>query len=58
MSEYLNPGSLEAIDKGCKCPILDNNYGKGSGMGSDEALLFWTNWNCPLHGGDKPYDID
>ena len=23
------PGSKEAINKGCKCPVMDNSYGKG-----------------------------
>jgi hypothetical protein len=41
----LIPGSPEAYDKGCKCPILDNqdmpNYKK------------WVNADCPLHGKAK-----
>lgn len=24
-----NPGSKEAIEMGCKCPVLDNAHGKG-----------------------------
>jgi len=44
MSKILNPGSKEAQDEGCTCPVLDNNYGKGIN-GS-----FWMNGDCPLHG--------
>lgn len=39
-----NPGSKEAQDKGCTCPVLDNNHGNGVN-GS-----FWMNGDCPLHG--------
>ncbi len=39
-----NPGSKEAQDQGCTCPVLDNNHGKGVGG------LFWMNSDCPLHG--------
>jgi hypothetical protein len=40
-----NPGSPEAYEQGCLCPILDNHYGKGRGKNQ-----FWINANCPLHG--------
>ena len=39
----LIPGSPEAYDKGCKCPILDNQD-----MPNDN--LKWVNGDCPLHG--------
>ena len=39
-----NPGSMLAIEKGCTCPVLDNNYGKGV------SGLFWMDEKCPLHG--------
>ena len=42
-----NPGSDEALDMGCECPILDNFHGAGvSGM-------FWVNEDCPLHGKEN-----
>lgn len=48
-----NPGSPEAVTKGCKCPILDNANGKGY-MGSyadkDGGPVFVMMQNCPLHG--------
>ena len=40
-----NPGSQEAIKRGCKCPRMDNNYGKGVSNGN-----FWIIETCPLHG--------
>lgn len=46
VKKTLNPGSKEAVDKGCLCPILDNHHGKGLGNG-----MFWRNQKCPLHGG-------
>ena len=42
-----NPGSPEAIEIGCTCPILDNEHGRGSYWG---AHLFWINKSCPIHG--------
>lgn len=42
----LNPGSEEALDHGCTCPILDNNHGYCPPFGEDG---WWINENCPLH---------
>lgn len=42
---YLVPGSDEAYEQGCKCPILDNqNMPEGKK---------WVNADCPLHGNVK-----
>jgi len=38
-----NPGSEEAGKLGCLCPILDNEYGRGSGG------EFVIRLDCPLH---------
>ena len=46
------PGSPEAIKAGCKCPILDNCYGKGAFM-EDGVPQFWIIENCPLHTESK-----
>ena len=43
------PGSDEALTAGCKCPVLDNGHGTGSGWGPGK---FWVNGDCPLHGGE------
>ena len=42
-----NAGSDEAIDLGCTCPIMDNEYGKGY-IGMEDVFVF--NTQCPLHG--------
>ncbi len=39
-----NPGSEEAVKAGCRCPVIDNHYGKGTPYG------FWMSEDCPLHG--------
>lgn len=44
-----NPGSLEAIEAGCRCPVLSNRYGRGNGSKGGKPL-FWFNAACPLHG--------
>lgn len=43
------PGGDSAIDKGCTCPVLDNNHGRGLGNGH-----FWMDANCPIHGANSP----
>ena len=43
-----NPGSDKAVKKGCTCPVMDNNRGKG--LGCDN---FWIDGGCPLHGVEK-----
>lgn len=43
--EKPSPGSPEAIERGCTCPVLDNNHGRGRGDGQ-----FWVRQDCPLHG--------
>ena len=40
------PGSREALEQGCKCPVMDNEYGKGY-MGIDGLYVYTL--SCPLH---------
>ena len=43
------PGSPDAVQRGCTCPVLDNHH--GAGMGSDgERYGWWQDSACPLHG--------
>jgi hypothetical protein len=47
-----NPGSSEAVEQGCSCPVMDNRRGKGipaSGNG-ESWTAFWINAECPMHG--------
>lgn len=41
-----NPGSREAGDAGCTCPVLDNGHGKGIFCIPGR---FWITGDCPLH---------
>ena len=43
-----NPGSDEARDRGCTCPVLDNNHGRVPPVEPDG---WWMNMNCPVHMG-------
>ena len=51
-----NPGSDEALALGCKCPVIDNEYGKGvpwprtDGLDPNGHPSFWISQDCPLHG--------
>jgi hypothetical protein len=45
------PGSDEAVASGCRCAVLDNGHGKGSGYtDAGGAPLYWISADCPLHG--------
>ena len=50
--KYKNtPGSKQALNDGCICPVMDNHNGEGSGyFDCDGYPVFWFNYNCPLHG--------
>lgn len=41
-----NPGSKEAIELGCKCPVLDNAHGKG--YMCIEGIFVYSG-ECQLH---------
>ena len=49
-----NPGSDEAVRKGCLCAVLDNRRGKGAFDFGDG--LFWTTEECPLHGKGSEWE--
>lgn len=45
-----NPGSTEALDLGCTCPVLDNHQGHGY---RGQAGVFIYAMNCPVHFADE-----
>lgn len=45
----LPPGSPEAIEAGCTCPVLDNHH--GAGIPAEHGPLYWYTAGCPVHGG-------
>ena len=47
LSDRPNPGSDEAVEQGCTCPVLDNAHGKGYLL---QPGVFWINEHCPIHG--------
>lgn len=50
MASPPNPGSDAALEMGCKCPVLDNGHGKGSGP-------FWITEGCPVHDTPPPCSV-
>jgi hypothetical protein len=46
-----NPGSREARDAGCKCPVMDNNYGEAPPWPSKEGEPegWWIREGCEYH---------
>lgn len=52
------PGSKEATDTGCECPVVDNHYGKGymGGITDDNGMtLYAIHEGCLLHGKGTLY---
>lgn len=41
------PGSDEAIDAGCMCPVMDN--GRGNVEAARDRGGWWIGVGCPLH---------
>lgn len=50
LSKELKPGSIEAFAAGCKCPRMDNRWGRGIYDDENGVAQFVTAQNCPLHG--------
>lgn len=44
-----NPGSQEARDRGCQCPVLDNAHGRGAWGSEGDDAVFWIAEGCPVH---------
>ena len=41
-----NPGSPEAKEQGCKCPVFDNHHGRGY---FGQPGIFAIAGHCPIH---------
>ena len=41
-----NPGTDEAQNMGCKCPVMDNHYGRGY---YHDGKTFVYNMSCTVH---------
>lgn len=44
-----NPGSIEAGEQGCICPVIDNGYGRGLYTDKNGVTRFFYREDCPLH---------
>ncbi len=47
-----HPGSPEARENGCTCPVLDNAHGKGRGA-DGERYGWYMSEGCPLHDPER-----
>jgi hypothetical protein len=52
MSDAPNPGSGEAVELGCTCPVIDNHYGEGFPW-IEGGHSWWINADCPLHADEN-----
>lgn len=50
MESVPNPGSKEAQEMGCLCPVVDNGYGAGYYTTDNGVPVFVVNESCPIHG--------
>lgn len=41
------PGSDEALELGCTCPVMDNH--RGAGIVIDGSVQYWYAEDCPIH---------
>lgn len=48
MENKPNPGSTEAQEKGCTCPVVDNHFGEGILIDGEKS--WWMTEDCPIHG--------
>lgn len=46
------PGSREAGEMGCTCPVMDNHHGEGFPVFDHGQKMtgFWIEAKCPIHG--------
>lgn len=49
MSPKPNPGSDEAVALGCKCPRMDNCYGRGYRTFEHGKVAYVIVGNCEMH---------
>lgn len=52
MAAWLNPGSPEAIEQGCVCPVEENNHGAGWRV-TKTGRHYALNDECPVHVDDE-----
>ena len=45
-----SPGSALAVERGCRCPVLDNRHGLGLYTDEHGKRIFVYDADCPLHG--------
>lgn len=51
MDEKPKPGTQDAREQGCRCPVMDNHSGKGRG-GHGAKYGWFMREDCPLHGAE------
>lgn len=50
--EWVAPGSTEAREQGCKCPVMDNNHGRYPPFPPNSELPqggWYMVEGCPVH---------
>jgi hypothetical protein len=55
---FYNPGSPEAVSRGCTCPEAENNFGRGRSKNGVIQPLFTADPNCTIHGFEILFGFD
>ena len=45
-----DPGSPDAVERGCTCPEAENNFGRGRSKNGVVEPSFTADPQCPIHG--------
>ena len=43
-----NPGSADAVGRGCTCNLIKNDFGRG--QSDPDGVAFYCDETCPVHG--------
>jgi hypothetical protein len=43
-----NPGSADAVGRGCTCDLIKNDFGRGKA--EPDGVAFYCAETCPVHG--------
>jgi hypothetical protein len=52
-----NPGSPDAVERGCTCPEAENNFGRGRSKNGVIEPSFTADPRCPIHGFEALFGI-
>jgi hypothetical protein len=52
-----NPGSPDAVARGCTCPAAENNFGRGRSKNGVVEPTFTADSYCKIHGFEVVFGL-